>query len=326
MSQPFPAHRHPVIEVDELEVRYGRVRALGGVSLQVAPGSVYALLGRNGAGKSSLIRCLLGHRPPAAGTVKLLGRDPWRRRAELMDEVAVVPERPDLPMHASPLAVARFVAGVRRRFDRPGFLARLERLGVPPRRPFRALSRGQQTTTSLALALSGRPSLLVLDDPTLGLDAVARRALYAELIETLASDETTVLVATHDLAGIERIATHVGILSAGRLVVDEPLEALLARHRRVTVPAAALSRAVAAGSVCGSQPARRRQSIWGAEEWIVDRYAAGEPLPDSLRDSGLSVEPMRLEEIFEEIAADGSPPPAATEQPPSPSTLEEVRG
>ncbi|HVS14193.1 MAG TPA: ABC transporter ATP-binding protein [Thermoanaerobaculia bacterium] len=322
MSQPVPDPAAPRVELDALDVRYGRVRALNGVSLRVEPGSVYALLGRNGAGKSSLIRCLLGHRPPSAGSVRLLGRSPWRQRAALMEEVAVVPERPDLPLHSSPLAVARFVAGVRRRFDLAGFLARLERLGVPARRPFRTLSRGQQTTTALALALASEPALLVLDDPTLGLDTVARRALYAELIETLAGGETTLLVTTHDLAGIERIATHVGILRHGRLVVDETLESLLARHRRVDLPAAALPRAVASGST----PARRRSNVWGGEEWIVDRYPANGPLDAEIQDAGLNVETMRLEEIFEAIAADEPPSGPSTASERAPRALEEVRG
>jgi ABC-2 type transport system ATP-binding protein len=215
-----------ILETQGLTVRHGRVAAVDGVSLAVPEGSVYALLGRNGAGKSSLVRCLLGQHAAAAGTVKLLGRDPWRHRAALMSDVGVVPETPDAPSAMSPRALLRFDASLYRRHDLPAALARLERFGVPADRPFGGLSKGQKAQVALALALAHDPKLLVLDDPTLGLDPVARRALFDELIGDLADRGTTIFMTTHDLDGVERIADRVGVLRAGKLVAQDELESL----------------------------------------------------------------------------------------------------
>ena len=215
-----------ILETHDLVVRHGRAVAVDGVSLEVPEGSVYALLGRNGAGKSSLVRCLLGQHPAARGEVRLFGRDPWRHRSTLMADVGVVPETPDAPPAMTPRALLRFDAALYRRHDMSASLERLERFGVPADRPFGGLSKGQKAQVALALALAHDPKLLVLDDPTLGLDPVARRALFDELIGDLADRGTTIFMTTHDLDGVERIADRVGVLRAGKLVAQDELESL----------------------------------------------------------------------------------------------------
>lgn len=221
------------IEATNLAVAYGNVRALNSVSLRVAKGSVYALLGRNGAGKSTFIRCLLGHQKPMAGGVTLFGQDAWRNRAMAMGRMGVVPEEPDVPPHLSSAQAVQFCAEVQRRWDEEGVQARLHRFGVPLNTPVGQLSRGQKAQVSLALALGNQPELLVLDDPTLGLDAVARKAFFEELVGDLADRGTSVFITTHDLAGVEGIADQVGILQEGRLLIDEEVESLKARYRRI---------------------------------------------------------------------------------------------
>ena len=203
------------IALDGLTVRYGHRLALDQVSLEVPEGSVYALLGRNGAGKSSLVRCLLGEQKPAAGRALLLGRDVWRERAAILAEVGVVPEDPNAPPAMTARQLSRFCSRLYPRWDAAGVEARLKRFGVPSGTPFGKLSKGQKGQVSLALALASSPRLLVLDDPTLGLDAVARKAVFEELIGELADRGTTVFITTHDLAGVERIADRVGDPAAG---------------------------------------------------------------------------------------------------------------
>jgi ABC-2 type transport system ATP-binding protein len=220
----------PPIAIEELSVRYGSRIALDRVALAVPPGSVYALLGRNGAGKSSLVRCLVGQQKPDRGSVRLAGRDAWRERRALMCRVGYVPEEPDCPPSMSARALERFCERLHDPWDGAGVHARLARAGIPTEVPFGRLSKGQRRLVALALALGHRPEVVVLDDPTLGLDVAARRVLFEELVGELADRGATVLVTTHDLAGIEGIADRVGILREGRLVVDEPLEALKARH------------------------------------------------------------------------------------------------
>jgi len=227
-TTPTAAAAGPAIETDALTVSYGRTRVVEGLTLAVPRGSVYALLGRNGAGKSSLLRVLLGQRPPAAGRARLLGEDPWTRRTSLMARVGVVPEEPDAPPEMTPTQLSAFCARLQPRWDAAAVAERLRRFEVPANRPIGSLSKGQKGAVMLALALAHSPELLLLDDPTLGLDVVARDAVFQEVIGDLADRGTTVFVSTHDLRAIEGIADHVAILHGGRLALAGALEALKA--------------------------------------------------------------------------------------------------
>jgi len=220
----------PALETDGLTIRYGRTTVVEGLSLAVPRGSVYALLGRNGAGKSSLLRVLLGQRPAAIGRVRLLGEDPWTRRSSLMAKVGVVPEEPDAPPEMTAAQLSAFCGRLHARWDRGAVAERLRRFEVPADLSFGSLSKGQRGAVSLALALGHTPELLLLDDPTLGLDVVARDAVFQEVIGDLADRGTTVFVTTHDLRAIEGVADQVAILHGGRLVLAGALEALKAEH------------------------------------------------------------------------------------------------
>ena len=274
-----------LVAIEGLSVRYGRRLVLDRVSLSVPEGSVYVLLGRNGAGKSSLVRCLLGEQRPGAGRVRLLGGDVWRERAALLREVGVVPEEPDAPPSMNARQLARFCSGLYPRWDAAGFEARLERFGVPPGIPFGQLSKGQKGQVTLSLALAGSPRLLILDDPTLGLDPVARRAVFDELIVDLADRGTTVFLTSHDLAGVEGIADRVGVLRGGRLLVDEEMDTLKERFRRLRLPS---------GNGHGLEalaPVSVTTRAWGSEVVVAawDEEFSGEDV---------EVSAMTLEDIF----------------------------
>ena len=286
--------------------RYGERVVLSGVSLAVPTGSVYALLGRNGAGKSTLIRCLLGLQKPTSGEALLFGDGSWSRRAALMSRVGVVPEEPDAPLEVSVERLAAFDRSLYPSFDDAGFRARLERFGVPLSLPFRSLSKGQKTLAALSLALARSPELLVLDDPTLGLDPVARRILFDELIGELADRGTTVFLTTHDLAGIEGIADRVGILHGGKLVLDEELETLKARFRRIHYANEATEERVEFGNELERFNAVRvRVRGWGVEAVVSDYDDAafeGFVGQDGVVDAEASA--MSLEEIFLAVAGE----------------------
>lgn len=220
----------PAVETDGLTVRYGRTRVIESLTLSVPRRSVYALLGRNGAGKSSLLRVLLGQRPAAKGRVRLLGEDPWTRRTSLMTRVGVVPEEPDAPPEMTPAQLSAFCSRLHARWDGAAVADRLRRFEVPVDRPFGRLSKGQKGAAMLSLALGHGPELLLLDDPTLGLDVVARDAVFREVIGDLADRGTTVFVSTHDLRAIEGIADHVAILHGGRLALAGAMETLKAER------------------------------------------------------------------------------------------------
>jgi ABC-2 type transport system ATP-binding protein len=221
------------IRIEGLTVRYGRATACADVSLSVELGAVYALLGRNGAGKSSLVRSLLGQQKVSAGRVLLFGADAWTSRRSAMTRTGVTPEDPDAPPSMNARQLSEFCRRVYPRWDAAAVSARLSRFGISPGTPFGQLSRGQKAQVMLALALGHEPELLVLDDPTLGLDPVARRALYDEIVGELADRGTTIFLTTHDLTGFEGLVTRVGILKTGRLVLDEDIETLKSRYRRI---------------------------------------------------------------------------------------------
>lgn len=285
------------IRVDGLTVQYGKRLALDGVSFSVAEGAVYALLGRNGAGKSSLVRCLLGEQRPAAGRVSLLGQDVWTQRASILASVGVVPEDPDMPPAMTSRQIASFCSHLYPTWDAAGVEARLKRFGVPGDVPFGKLSKGQRAQVALALALAGAPKLLVLDDPTLGLDAVARKAVFEELIGELADRGTTVFITTHDLAGAERIADRVAVLRQGKLVLDEEMDALKQRFRRLR-----FSSPESPPQLKTLAPVAVTSRGWGIEAVVADYDeghwdAAGQGSPE--------VSALTLEEIF--IALTGEP-------------------
>jgi ABC-2 type transport system ATP-binding protein len=281
------------IALEGLTVRYGQRLALDQVTLDVPEGSVYALLGRNGAGKSSLVRCLLGEQQPSAGQALLLGRDAWRERAAALVEVGVVPEDPNAPPAMTARQISRFCSKLYPQWDAAGVEARLERFGVPPKIPFGKLSKGQKGQVAMALALASSPRVLVLDDPTLGLDAVARKAVFEELIGELADRGTTVFITTHDLAGVERIADRVGILRAGKLVLDEEMEAVKHRFRRISFPR---SREEAVARLAPLAPVAVASHGWEVEAVIAnydeERLSAASAADDP------EVTSLTLEEIF----------------------------
>jgi len=287
-----------VLSVEDLAVRYGPQTVLEGVSFQVPRGSVFALLGRNGSGKSSLVRCALGLQKPARGGVRLFGEDAWTARRRAMGRVGVVPEQPDAPPELTAGELLAFCAPFYPAWNDTSARDRLERYSVPPRVPFGRLSKGQKGAVMLALALAASPELLVLDDPTLGLDAVARRALYDELIGELADRGTTALVTTHDLDGIEPIADRVAVLRGAHLVANETLDALKARFRRIRCGPSA-----APFSWEPFEPITAAEKDWGREavvgNFTEERLGAFRARTVS---DNVEVVALSLEEIFLSLA------------------------
>ena len=306
-ANPVPLQRQvPLAAFAGVTVRYGHAVAADGVSFGVDAGQVYALLGRNGAGKSSLVRCLLGMQKPSAGAALLFGADAWRTRVAAMARVGFVPEESDVPPELSARAAAAFCAPLYPHWDAAGVDERLKRFGVPAHVPSGRVSKGQRKQLALALALAPAPELLVLDDPTLGLDAIARRELWEELVGELADRGTTVLLTTHDLAGVEGIAQRIGILVGGRLVVDEELESLKGRFRRVRCPSLPDARRVGA-SLGPLGVGAVTESELGVE-MVVERWSDDGPgvLGRAAGIADPEVAAMSLEEIFTAVAGSGN--------------------
>jgi ABC-2 type transport system ATP-binding protein len=289
-----------LLRAESLTIRYGRRPVVDEVSFDVPRGAVFALLGRNGSGKSSLVRCLLGQQKPTAGRALLFGQDAWGSRARGMRRVGVFPEEPDAPPDMTAPELANFCGSLYAQWDRAAVEARFRRGRVPRDVMFGRLSKGQKGAVMLALCLGHRPELLVLDDPTLGLDAVAKRILYEEVIGDLAERGTSVFLTTHELTGVERLATRVGIVKDGRLALDEELDALKARFRRIRC-----ATALASGGFEPFVVASERRREWGAEA-VVSNFSE-EPLVRFRERTGaidLEVQSLPLEEIFVAVAGE----------------------
>ncbi len=217
-----------VIETRGLAKRYGGKMAVAWLSLAVPRGSIFALLGDNGAGKTTTIRMLTGLLRPDAGQASILGADCWREAARLRHRVGYVPERPRFYDWMSVGEVGWFTAG----FHAPGFRTRyaqlVRRFQLDPRQKLRHLSKGQYAKVALALALAPDPEVLILDEPTSGLDLLVRREFLSSLVE-LAGEGRTVLISSHQIAEVERIASHVAFMAGGNLLLTSTLDELKRR-------------------------------------------------------------------------------------------------
>jgi ABC-2 type transport system ATP-binding protein len=292
-----------LIEIEGVRRWFGDRLVLDGVDLEVRPGEVFALLGRNGAGKTTLLNVLLGFLRPNAGSARLLGCDSRELTPGVRERVGLVSEGQRLYEWMRVRDVLDFEQGTRERFRRERADRLIEHLGLAPEQPVRRLSRGQRAQLALALAVSGDPDVLVLDDPAMGLDPVVRRELLSALIDLLGEEGRSVLFSTHVLSDVERIADRVGILHGGRLVVDAPLDLLRARlQKRFLRTEADLS------STPGVLRARAREG--GRELLILDCEGERE---DALRELGHLSDPVPvdLEEVFLDLTTSESEPALA---------------
>ena len=286
------------IETRDLVKRYGSIAAVDGLSLSVPRGAVYALVGRNGSGKTTTIRMLLDLARPDAGTVRVLGMDVHAERVKVLERVGYVSDRPLLGGWTGEQLV-RLNRGFYPRWS-DELVARYVRVfDIPMKQRFRNLSRGNQTKMWLLLALAQQPEVLVLDEPTAGLDPVVTDQLLRVLVEDVAAEGRTVFMSSHHLSEIERIADWVGMIDKGKLLLEAPMEELRTRFRRIQV--AGVSEMVAPGAAM-----RVRRS--GASTEYVVRDGA-EEFVDALERGGATVlqsSPMNLSEIFLEcLGSDG---------------------
>jgi ABC-2 type transport system ATP-binding protein len=224
----------PVIRLENVTKRYGSQIALDRVSLEVPPGTVFALLGENGAGKTTAIRVLLGLTDPDEGKAAVLGIDSARHGHDVRSRVGYVPERPTLYEWMTVSEIGWFTAG----FYGSGFFQRYLHLAadyqLPLKRQIKSLSKGMRAKVSLSLALAHEPELLILDEPTSGLDTLVRREFLEGMVDIAAAGRT-VLLSSHQIGEVERVADIVAILRAGKLLLVEPLETLKDQIRELNI-------------------------------------------------------------------------------------------
>jgi ABC-2 type transport system ATP-binding protein len=222
---------HPIV-FDRVTHHYGAMKALDTVSFAVERGTIFALLGRNGAGKTTAPSILLGFLEPTRGTTTLLGHGSDRLPPRLRDRIGYVAEGQRLVPWMRVRSLVTFQRSCFPSFDRDLCARTLKRLGIPEKRRVHRLSRGMRAQLALALALSTRPEVIVLDDPALGLDAVVRREFLEVMIDLIQEEGRTLFFTSHILTDVERVADRVAILRDGVLRANAPLDILKERIRR----------------------------------------------------------------------------------------------
>ncbi len=315
MPGPFPTDLSAAdlaITTRDLSKHYKSVQALSKLALQVPERAVYLLVGPNGAGKSTTIKILLDLLAPSSGAAMVLGLDPQRDAALVRANVGYVPEQLDwgyawmrtgrlLEHHSRyfPSWDREYASRLFRAFD----LRLDQRLGT--------LSKGQGRRVHLAMALAHRPPLLVLDEPTDGLDPVMRDETIGVLIEHLADSPTTVLLCTHHVSEFEQFADHVGVLRNGELRAQLPLDELRRglRRYRAEIPPAWQDRSLFGGAAVRRTTTDRDLdwTVWGDEREIADQFArAGatvrDVVPLNLNDATLAL--LNPKEVTARAGAD----------------------
>ena len=273
-----------VIEASGLGKRYGGTWALRECSLAIPAGHVAALVGPNGAGKTTLLNLAVGLAAPSAGGVTVLGGLPAGSPGAL-DGIAFVAQDTPVYRNLSVADMLHLTRSLNRRFDQSYARARLNELGIPLKRKAGRLSGGQQAQLALTLALARRPRLLVLDEPVAMLDPVARHDFMATVLTAMADDGVSVVLSSHVLAELERVADYLILLSRGRVQMAGEVDDLLAGHRLLTGPAAEAGNFAERPVVHASRAE--------AQAHLLIRAAADDPVPP-----GWEAHPVSLEELI----------------------------
>jgi ABC-2 type transport system ATP-binding protein len=237
---------NPIIEAKQLSKRYGKVRALDHISFTVAPGRIVGLIGRNGAGKTTTLKTILGL-THFEGELNVLGMNPATQRDELMQQVCFIADTSVLPRWMRVTQALDLVSAVHPRFDRKLAEEFLNRSNVRRRSRIGELSKGMVTQLHLALILAIDARLLVLDEPTLGLDLIYRRQFYDTLLNDYLNKDRTILLTTHQIEEIENLVTDVLFIEQGKLILDSTVEDLGLRYRQLMVAPDRLAAARALG-------------------------------------------------------------------------------
>ena len=220
----------PVVDVTRLTRRFGARTALDGVSLSLSRGAVYGLVGANGAGKTTLIRHILGLLRAEQGTVRVFGLDPVTESVAVLSRIGYLSEENDLPVWMRVDELIRYSRAFYPAWD-DAYAEELRRaFALDPAATIRNLSKGQKARAGLLVALAYRPELLVLDEPSSGLDPVVRRDILSAIMRTIADEGRTVLFSSHLLEEVEQVADHVTMISNGAVLLSAPLNEIKQSH------------------------------------------------------------------------------------------------
>jgi ABC-2 type transport system ATP-binding protein len=222
------------IEAHGLRKAFGTTIALDGIDLRLEEGRILGIIGPNGAGKTTALNAILGL-TPYQGTLRVLGRDPWTERDQLMRDVSFIADVAVLPRWMRVSQLLDYVAGVHPRFDRARAQGFLAKTAIQPNAKVRQLSKGMVTQLHLALVMAIDAKLLVLDEPTLGLDSLYRKQFYDSLLNDYFDRSRTIVITTHQVEEIQNVLTDVIFMDRGRILLHSSMEEYESRYLEVIV-------------------------------------------------------------------------------------------
>ena len=235
MNMPTSPLNPPVIAIDGLSRRFKSKLALDCVTLDVEPGQVFGLVGANGAGKTTLIKHILGLLKPESGSVRVFGLDPVVEPVAVLSRVGFLSEDRDLPGWMRVDELIRYTRAFHAKWDAAYAEQLRQQFQLDPAARIKQLSRGELAKAGLLVALAHRPELLVLDEPSSGLDPVVRREMLEAIVRTVADEGRTVFFSSHLLDEIERVSDRVAMMACGRVVLQGRLDEILESHFRLTL-------------------------------------------------------------------------------------------
>jgi ABC-2 type transport system ATP-binding protein len=272
MKFPSPSSVEAVVAVTDLSRRFGAKTVLDGVSLYVPKGCVFGLVGENGAGKTTLIKHILGLLDAEAGKVRVFGCDPVADPVGVLGRIGYLSEQPDLPGWMRVEELLRYSKAFYPKWDKAYAEKMLVQFGLNPAQRVSTLSKGQTAKAGLLIAQAHRPELLLLDEPSSGLDPIVRHDILEAVIRTVADEGRTVFFSSHLLEEIERVSDHIAMVHRGKMVLFGSLDEIKLKHRRFTLHfenACEKPPVIASAvSVCGN-----------GKEWIVMCNGAQKELP-----------------------------------------------
>ncbi len=283
-----------VIKVENLVKYFDGRCVLEDINFSVPRGCIYGLLGRNGAGKTTTIRILLGLEPPTRGRTSLLEVDSAKLSPKVRGRIGCVAEGHNLIQSYKVARLVKLCRDLSLKWDDKSFDHLMETFRLPRDRKIKDLSMGMRAQLNLALAMATDPELLILDDPTLGLDTVARRQFLELVVDVIQQDGRTVLFSSHILSDVERIADRIGILATGRLVVDCPLEQLKQRVKKLRVIFDESAPADLHITEIINQQIDGREMTITVANWNKQKQA----ILETFKPSSCTEIPMSLEDIF----------------------------
>ncbi len=283
------------VVTDGLTKRFGKKLALDGVSAHIPVGSVFGLMGPNGVGKTTFVRCLLNFINPTSGKMRVLGFDAVRESVEVRRRTGHVAALQSLWEWMTVQEFVDFVASCFPHWNAASVSSFLERVAIDPAQKIGTLSRGQRTLAALGAAIGHEPQLLILDEALTGLDPISRQEVLESVIDVMHLEGRTVIITGQDIADLERICDHIGFLIKGKLFYEGPLEALKARMKRIMIQhPSGPPPPIPAGALRVSQGPRETQfTVWDFDPELLDELAAPGQVVQAME--------MSLESIFVDL-------------------------